>query len=281
MLRGLGGDDHAGPQGSMGIATCDFDNDGDFDFYVTNFSGEYNTYYEQRTAGAWQDRTAKLQLTEPTLPVVGFGTEVIDLDFDGTAELVVTNGHVDMFSRDDELSVYAQPMQVFRRSDAGTFHLISDKPSSISSKVSPTENYRSNPHVGRAIWRVDADRDGRPDLVVTHQTEPVALLMNRSETVGQWIAIDLRGRSCARDAVGAVVEVRCGERSWSQGRCSGDGYLCSGETTLRFGIGKDTRKCDVKVTWSDQTTQLYRDLGPNRSWLIIQGDDDAFSQTDR
>ncbi len=115
----------------------------------------------------------------------------------------MTNGHVDMFSRGDEKSVYAHPMQIFRRNTSGTFDSIGE---SLSGE------YISTPHVGRALWTIDADRDGRTDFAVTHQTEPVALLINRSEESGKWIAITLRGRACSRDAIGATVEVTVGDQ---------------------------------------------------------------------
>ncbi len=269
ILRGLGGDDRALAQGSMGIATGDFDRDGDIDFYVTNFDKEYNTFHEQSVAGIWQDRTAKLHLNDETMRLVGFGSEAVDLDNDGMLELVVSNGHVDLFSRADERAIYAQPMQVFRRNGSNTYD-------SIGSSL-PGE-YLSSPHVGRALWTLDANRDGRTDFAVTHQTEPVALLVNHSADVGNWLAIQLVGRSCARDAIGAIVEVTAADQNWIAFQISGDGYLCSNERTLRFGIGEVEADCDVKVSWPDGTNQTYHDIEPNATWLLIQADEQAFRQ---
>ncbi len=79
----------------MGIAVADLDRDQRLDFYVTNFQREYNTYYRQSRSGGWEDQTIPFQLAQPTIPLVGFGTQAADLDHDGFAELVVTNGHID------------------------------------------------------------------------------------------------------------------------------------------------------------------------------------------
>ncbi len=89
----------------MGIASSDFDGDGDLDFYVTGFAREYNIFYEQVAPGIWNDQTNRLGLVRPTLSVVGFGTEAIDLDNDGIDEIVVTNGHIGQFQRSRQLAV--------------------------------------------------------------------------------------------------------------------------------------------------------------------------------
>ncbi len=267
MLRGLGCDDRSLAQGSMGIATGDLDGDGDIDFYVTNFDKEYNTYHEQQSPGTWQDRTSPQQLIQPTMPLVGFGTEAIDIDNDGALELVVANGHVDMFSRGEERSVYAHPMQVFRRNDQQVYESIGERMGG---------EYLTVPHVGRALWTLDANRDGKTDLAVTHQTEPVALLVNQSDDTGNWIELQLRGRSCSRDAVGSTVQVRCGERTWTTAVTSGDGYLCSNEPIIRIGLGQPAEPCDVNVIWPDATTTQVRELATRASWLIIQGDEKPF-----
>ncbi len=262
IVSGLGGDDRSQAQGSMGIATGDFDRDGDIDFYVTNFENEYNTYHDQSFPGVWQDRTAKLDLITPTLPLVGFGTEAVDLDNNGLVELIVSNGHVEIFSRDNERSVYAQPLQVFHRGAEGTFE---------PAAPSMASEYVTTPHVGRALWTLDANRDGLTDFAVTHQTQPVALLINQSQTDADWIAINLAGRSCSRDAVGATVEVACRQEHWMAIQTSGDGYLCSNERTLRFGLGDiGDATCEVKVTWPDGQSETFEGLTANETWLIVQ-----------
>ncbi len=261
MPRGLAADDKLSPQGSMGIACADLDADGDIDCYVTNFDKEYNTYHEQVHDGVWQDRTSQLKLAAPTLPFVGFGTQTVDMDLDGAMELVVTNGHVDMFSRGDEHVEYAQPMQIFQQTADSTFE-------SIEGQFKG--DYIKSPHVGRALWTMDVDRDARTDLVITHQTQPVAILVNNCETHGDWLELKLCGTLSARDAIGAIVTVSHGQRQWVAPITSGSGYLCSNEQVLRFGLGKAGAPLRVHIQWPNGDLQELGDLEPNRRWLIIQ-----------
>lgn len=130
----------------------------------------------------------------------------------------------------------------------------------------------SAPHVGRALWTIDADRDGLTDIAITHQTEPVALLMNRSEDTGSWIEFQLSGTTCSRDAVGAVLEISAGDKRWISSLNSGDGYLCSNERIIRVGLGKSCERVDTMVKWSDGAQQQFNQLSTNTTWMIVQGD---------
>ena len=262
-LRGLGGDDRGLAQGSMGIAVADFGNDDDIDLYVTNFDGEYNTLHEQMSEGIWQDRTSALGLTRPTLPRVGFGVEAIDVDNSGRQALFILNGHVDIFSRGGERVTYAQPAQAFRVGESSTFQTV---------EVGSLGNYFSKPHVGRALWTVDANVDGRVDLVATHQTEPVALLMNESESSDGWLRVELVGTQSSRDAVGAKVTIEnaSGERRHGF-RVAGDGYQCSSDPILHFGLAwLDENKFQVRVDWPSGAHEVF-DVCSGESVVLVEG----------
>ena len=270
VLRGLGNDDRALAQGSMGIATADFDRDGDVDFYVTNFEDEYNSYYDNR-GGTWQDITKRVDLSEPTLPLVGFGSEAVDLDNDGNLELVVSNGHVDMFSRDNKRSVYQQPLQVFSRLNDGSF---------ASASESMKGEYVETPHVGRALWTIDADRDGRLDLAITHQTEPVALLMNRSPIKGSKITLVLHPTKSSRNAVGTKVKVtdRRSGQAWTSTITAGHGYLCSNDPSVVVGLGEGVSEVDLQITWPSGTVATYEVVPCQGVWSIVEGDWQPFAE---
>ena len=265
MVRGLGADDRAIAQGSMGIATGDLDRDGDLDFYVTNFDKEYNTVHLQQNAGAWRDETLQMGLLAPTTALVGFGSEAVDLDNDGNLEIVVANGHVDMFSRENERSVYAQPFQVFQRNESGGFEAVQEQMKG---------DYTETPHVARALWTLDANRDGRVDLAVTHQTEPVALLMNESRPSGHWICLELKCKTGSRDAIGTQLVLTHGKETWTTQKVAGHGYLCSNESVVRIGLGEipDQATVDLQLSWPDGTVQLITGLECDAEWLVIQGD---------
>ncbi|QDT11288.1 ASPIC and UnbV [Planctomycetes bacterium K23_9] len=264
--RGLAVDGRTLSQASMGIASSDFDGDGDLDFYVTGFGLEYNILYDQVSPGVWQDITGKLDLVQPTLPMVGFGTEAIDFDLDGIDELIVTNGHIGDFKKPD--MPYEQPLQIFRRGKAGKFQWVDD--------ASWGDYFDSN-HVGRALWTIDANRDGRPDSMITHTYEQARLLINRTDSPHHRIAFRLVGTSDSRDAAGAIIRFQCDGRARTLWAIASGGYLCTNESILRAGTGPAKEITDVSVIWPSGETQSFGNLAADQEYLIVQGDAQPFA----
>ncbi|MCS7465786.1 FG-GAP-like repeat-containing protein [Stieleria sp. ICT_E10.1] len=266
VARGVAVDAASRPQASMGIAASDFDGDGDLDLYVTGFANEYNIYYEQVSPGFWSDRSGKVGLLQPTLATVGFGTEAIDLDGDGSDEIVVTNGHIGEF--DDGEYAYEQPFQIFKRRTDGMFVLLDDD---------DWGDYFSRPHVGRALWTIDINGDHRNDVMITHTREHARLLINQTPTTNRHLSFRLIGRECARDATGAIVRFSHDGKKRSLWCLSGDGYMCSNERILRAGVGSSDEVNNVHVIWPDGSVDRIGNLATNTHYLVVQGDDAATS----
>ena len=250
----------------MGIASSDFDGDGDLDFYVTGFAREYNVYYEQVAPGLWNDETGRLGLVEPTLMTVGFGTEAVDLDNDGIDEIAVTNGHIGDFE-DPEVPPYAQPFQLFRRDASGRFAIVDDD---------SWGSYASSTHVGRALWTIDVNRDGLVDMMITHMSEQIRLLVNHTQADHHFVNFRLVGTRNSRDAIGAVIRFDANGRTRTLWWLAGDGYMCSNERIVRAGVGNADRIENVTVTWQNGTVQELGPLDTDAEYLIVEGTDSAF-----
>ena len=76
------------PEGSMGIASGDFDADGDEDLFVSNIIGETFALYVNDGKGAFEDARVRAGLARPTAAFTGFGTEWFDYDNDGWLDLL-------------------------------------------------------------------------------------------------------------------------------------------------------------------------------------------------
>ncbi len=136
------------------------------------------------------------------------------------------------------------------------------------SAVSAT-NYQGD---GRCIVSTDWDEDGKLDLILKNRTAPRILFFhNRHPGDENFLAVDLRGVRCNRDAIGALVTVEAGGRTLRQSLRAGEGYLAQSSKRLHFGLGDAQRVETLTVRWPDGSVDSYRDLPAGARLAIEQG----------
>ena len=118
---------------------------------------------------------------------------------------------------------------------------------------------------------LDFNRDGLKDLVVTNVEEPSAVLLNQTEVANHWLQVQLIGTSSDRDAVGAEVVLVGSEATQHSWRVAGDGYLCSNEGVVAFGLGDDATIERLIVSWPDGAKQEMTDITADQRVIVVQG----------
>src|SRR5262245_8617798 len=122
---------------------------------------------------------------------------------------------------------------------------------------------------GRGLAVFDYDGDGRLDLLLRNYVQPAILLHNRGEA-GHWVAFELRGQRSNRDAVGARLRLRSGERWQTRVVAMGTGYLSGSSRRQHFGLGSATRVDELEIHWPAGTRQTLRDLAADREYRIVE-----------
>lgn len=270
LIRGLALNSKSLSQASMGIAVGDPNGDGLVDLFVTHFSDDHNTYYEQVRPGFWVDRSAISGLAVPSIKMLGFGTQWYDFDNHGKPELVIANGHVDDIQSDDIL--YRMPPQLFRLNDDGKW---------IETDRAQIGEYFAQEHLGRAVATADINRDGLGDVIITHLYEPVALLVNQSQQTGDRISIELKATRGARDAIGTSITMNIDGREYTTQLTAGDGYLTSNQRLIAVGMSDAKLARDIVIKWPSGTVQKMNELIAGQEYLLIEGEAEAFQRVSR
>jgi tetratricopeptide (TPR) repeat protein len=258
-VRGLAVDRRSLSQASMGIAAGDPDLDGDIDFYLTHFTQEYNTFYEQVSQGLWVDMSSQNGHEAPTLPMLAFGTQFIDADNSGTLELIVANGHLNDYQHQGE--AYRMPNQLFERSHEGMW---TDLP------ASQIGDFFATKRLSRSLITLDFDRDGRQDSLVTHLFDPVSLLVNRSDSAFKSVALYLKSTRSHPDAIGAQVTLVLDGKSVTKQLIGGGGYQCSNQRCLLIGMGSEQAAKSVVVTWPSGLEENFGDVQAGNEYLLVE-----------
>jgi hypothetical protein len=246
----------------MGVDAGDVNGDGRWDLVVTNFAAEPNSLY-LGGEHAFRPGERAYGLHGPSLPVLGFGCDLLDAGNDGALDLFVANGHIiDNIAQADPAQSHAQAAHLFLGGDAGAPPMRLAPPDVLGSP--------SRPVVGRATMTWDPDSDGRLDLVVTSSGGPVALHRNAAAREGSWIGFALEGRSVNREGIGARVTVASGGRTWMEERRAASSYLACGDPRLHVGL-PDTAPVRVTVRWSATSSDVHESLQPGRYWRLVEG----------
>ncbi|MGI8979947.1 MAG: FG-GAP-like repeat-containing protein [Pirellulaceae bacterium] len=263
VLSGLAYDRNGLSQACMGVAADDATGDGFIELFVTNFYNESNTFYSPEIPGkAYSDQTAEFSLREGSLQMLGFGTQFIDGELDGWPDLIITNGHVQ--DRTKEGVPFKMRAQYYRNLAGEGFEELT--PDSLGP-------FFRQQHLGRGLTRLDWNRDGREDVVISHIGSPAALLTNQTSPAGHFLALQLRGTAGSRDAIGAVARVKIGERIITRQLTAGDGYQASNQRQLIFGLGSAEKIDQLEIRWLHGTTQTFTDLSVDAQYIALEGRD--------
>ena len=204
LESGLATNAGGGYLAGMGIACGDFDSDGRPDLAVTNFFGESTTLYHNHGDGIFSDRSTAAGLAASTREMLGFGLVALDANNDGFLDLVQANGHVEDYRPKIQ---YAMSAQLFLGDGAGKLLDVSNRAGAPWQKL----------HVGRGLAAIDLDNDGRVDLLLVGQNDPLALFHNQNVSRDHFLMLALEGTTSNRDAVGREwpSPLRVGPRSRS------------------------------------------------------------------
>ena len=243
---------------SMGVAVADFDRSGTLDIHVTNFFGESSSHYLQ-TAGLFRDRSVASGVRESSMERLGFGCQAIDFTNDGWPDLVAANGHVEDLDN---------PKEPFRQlHDA----LLNTGKGFRSIPLRDPSGDLERPQLGRGLAVADFDRDGRQDFVVTDLLGPTMLAVNRQPNRNHFVEFELVGTRSARDAIGAVVEVRTPRRTFRGWRVSGDGYFARNEPVVHLGLARTEVIDDVRVRWPSGHSESFGRLTMDERHVVVEG----------
>jgi hypothetical protein len=244
----------------MGVACGDLDGDGRADLAVTNFYNESTTFFRNLGRGFFGDRSAAIGLAASSRYMLGFGIAFLDIDNDGWLDLMTANGHI---HDGRPLYPWKMPVQLFRNSGGALPRLLD-----VSEDAGPPFRV---PRMGRGLAAGDLDNDGRMDALVVSQNEPLAFFRNCSAG-GHFLTLRLEGTTSNRDAVGARVTVRCGERARVAQRVGGGSFQSASDPRLHFGLGSATSVDTIEVRWPSGRVDRYLELRADGGYHLREGE---------
>ncbi len=254
---GVGFDMNGKPQAGMGVDCGDVDGNGYPELFVTNFSEELNTLYDNRGDGLFEDVTRKAGLGSGFSPL-GFGTKMYDLDNDGDLDIHVTNGHVI-----DNVKLY-QPALTYEQKDL-LYENISGRFTDISARSGAALQAR---RVGRGLAVADFDNDGNLDVVISSVGQRAVLLKNQGVRSGNWIQIRAQGTASNRFGLGATVRAETAGKTQVREINNVASYLSSNDTRLHLGLGDAKIIQRLEILWPSGRRQVLTDVAANQILVV-------------
>lgn len=259
LEAGVAIDNHGLAKAGMGTDAVDIDDDDDLDLLVVNLANETDSFYRNE-GGFFLDDTALIGLGTKSRPMTRFGVAFIDFDHDGLLDLFQANGRVMKQGRLYTDDPYAEPNLLMQGTATGRFQEVLPKGGTSESLL----------FAGRGAAFGDVDNDGDVDILIVNKDGPAHLLINTADKQGEALqvrAVDATGR----DAYGAIVRLRVGDRTLRREIRAAYSYCSSNDPRAHVGLGEHDEATDVTVQWPDGEVESFGTLEAGRLHTLRQG----------
>ncbi len=259
LRLGVAIDQDGAPKAGMGVHAADPDDDGDNDLLVMNLDAESDSYF--RNDGAFfVDATNLVGLRVASRRYTRFGMAMADFDNDGRLDLYEANGRVGLQGETFAADPYAEPNLLFRGLAGPRFEELLPRGGTVAPLIATS----------RAAAFGDVDDDGGVDILVANRDGAPYLLRNVAPSRGHWALLSVRTRQ-GRDALGAVLTITAGGRTWRRDVRTGYSYLAASDPRVHIGLGAAAVIDGVEVRWPDGRSERFGPLPADRVHAVVEG----------
>jgi hypothetical protein len=232
----------ADPNAGMGIAAGDYSGDGRPDLFVTNSRGQGHAAFRSHRASFTNGQAAFAAALSTN--ATGWGDSWVDLNNDGSLDLVLANGAIPVTSL---------------AGDAGQVQVLENVHGEFANATNIVGLGRLARTNGRGLAAADFDNDGHMDVAINSVGGRLILLRGTGGS-GHWLEVKL-----PRFAPGAVVTAVLPDgRRLAREVLAGSSYLSSEDPRVHFGLGSATRVVRLVVRYPNGKTTRLTGLGSDR-----------------
>ena len=263
VIAGCAYNDDGHEQAGMGVGVADYDCDGWFDIFKTNFADDTSDLYHNNGDGTFTEVsfTAGVGVNNK---YVAWGCAFLDYDNDGWPDIMQVNGHV--YPEIDHYNfgeTFKNQRLVYKNLGNGKFK-------DVSAEMGPgiTERFSSR---GAAFG--DYDNDGGMDALILNMNDLPSLLHNEGGNKQNWIKLKLIGTRCNRTAIGARARVITGKHIQMDEVHSGTSVMSQNDLRLHFGVGTAELIDAIEIKWpTTQKIEAFTRVKPNQILTIREGE---------
>ncbi|MCZ6704211.1 MAG: FG-GAP-like repeat-containing protein [Ignavibacteria bacterium] len=226
----------------------DYDNDGDLDAFLTNYSGRANRFYVNEN-GTYINTNTAMNISGAHL-----GNSWGDFDNDGDLDVIITS----------------ESSNLYFRNDAGTF-------TNVNTAFTTSGGTR-----GSSIG--DYDKDGKLDIFISGTGDAAGLFRNDTQNGNNWVTFDLAGTVSNRSALGAKIKLKSaidGISVWQFREInSQNGFNSQNALQVHFGLGNAVIIDTVVVIWPSGSSNVLSNLSTNNNYKITESIPSGFLRAD-
>ncbi len=295
---------------SRGVNWVDYDEDGDFDMFVTNEEAQANNLYrnllKDTGAASFEKVTTGALVTDRA---TSWSASWGDYDNDGDLDVFVANfnGQNNALYRNDGSGTFTKITDGIIVSDGGFSAcsgwgdydndgdldlFVTNAYASVQVKnylyrndlvetgAATFEKVTTGDHVNDLGWSYgfswgDYDRDGDLDIFVarTFNEAQNNTFYRNNGNANHWLEINAVGTTSNRSAIGAKLFAKAtigGSATWLRRDIEGQSGYCNQNLQVHFGLGTATKVDSLKVLWPSGQIDIRTNIKADTALTIIE-----------